>query len=121
MPASYLGACYPTEDQARAAHCAQGYPIDTSAGGVPVVISCEAPTLDGLQLLRQTEAGSTVMQLQTTYSPCDLTDLGNRVITSDLALQAWGYGFSGVLICYLVAFACGQVLDAIYNRYDPDS
>lgn len=116
MGYSYAGTCFVTVDDARAAHCEGGYPKDAvDASGNVVSYACTGTTATGLSIL-YTPAGAasgTPLELATSYVACDELAIGSAVMTPDLAVAAWSWGFCGVLICYVTAFAAGRVLDAI--------
>lgn len=115
MGAAYGASCFATDAAARQAHCEQGFPRDAIEGGEAVSYACAGITTTTLQLARSSTAASApvAVELTTSYAICDETNVTTAVISPSMAAAAWGYGFSGVLICYLFAYAAGRVLDAI--------
>lgn len=118
MGVAYGGLCYVDAAAARSAHCQLGYPRDFTSGTTTYTLSCTGTTATALSLAR-TQQGSTVvtpLTVPSSYAACDETQLSMAILTPELAGLSFTFGLTGVLICYVMAFAAGQVLNAIRGR-----
>ena len=115
MGVAYGGLCYADAAAARVAHCQLGHPRDFVNGTTTYTLSCSGTTATGLTLGRTQQNSATVTSLTmpTSYAACDETQLSMAILTPELAGLSFTFGLSGVLICYLMAYAAGQVLQAI--------
>lgn len=111
---SYLGSCFQTADAARQEQCQSSYPQSGSTGTESYVVSCTGITATGLELLRTDSAGASApVALATSYPSCYVGVIGRDPFTPAQASEAFAWGFTGVLMCYLVAWGCGRILEVI--------
>jgi hypothetical protein len=106
------GLCYPTADEARLAHCGNGYPVQAVVGGEAVSFSCGGIYEEGLLVVRSSSAASApeaAASLPTSYVACNPYSVNAAVITPETAAAAWAFGFTIVGICYLVSWAAQQI------------
>lgn len=111
MGYAFRGSCFAVVEDARQAQCVDAYPLSSSDGSV---LSCQTANTVGLTLVRSDGAGlGTPYSVTTAYAECSTTAVGSAVITPELAHQAWLFGFTGILICYLFASASGAIVNFI--------
>lgn len=111
MGASYQGTCFQTAELAAAAHCAGAYPISGSTGEGGYVVACTGTGPGVLELEFVGPTGAPVPQTLTTgYAECDPTWIGSSIPTPAEAAEAWTWGFTAVLTCWLAGWAVGAVV-----------
>jgi hypothetical protein len=111
---AFQGSCYQSAEAAAGAQCTSAYPQTGSDALGPFSLACTGSTATTLSLVRsRTDASTEAMSLPVSYATCLATDIGTAVITPELALQAFSWGFLGILTCYMVAWGCAQILGVI--------
>lgn len=111
------GMCWGSAETARAVQCQDDYPQSGSTGSSSYVVSCIGTTSTGLTLERSEPAASAVTyEVATSYPACSMGVIGRSPFDGAQAIEAFAWGFTGVLFCYLVAWGVGRVLGAIWSR-----
>lgn len=111
---SYQGSCFQTEAAARSEQCQTAYPQSGSTGTGSYVVSCTGPNDTGLSLVRtESAASASAFTIETSYPSCYVGVIGRDPFTAAQASEAFGWGFTGVMLCYLVAWGCGRILEVI--------
>lgn len=108
---AFRGTCYQLEQGAREEHCRSEYPQSFSDASGSYVVSCTGVQENGLALSRTTGSGSaSSVVVQTTYPTCTPGVIGASPFDGAQATQAFGFGFTLVMLVYLVAWGCGRIL-----------
>jgi hypothetical protein len=108
----YGGLCYPTADEARLAHCGNGWPVQAVVDGDAVTFSCSGTYDEGLLVVRSSSAASApepAASMPTSYVACNPYSVNAAVITPEAAAAAFAFGFCLVGICYLISWVAQQV------------
>jgi hypothetical protein len=109
--AAYQGTCYPTAEQAAQVAC-MAFPVTGSDGGGPFVRSCLAYSDSQLTLGTTRGDGSRLDQsLALSFADCNTDSIQSAMPSRAGAVEAFSYGFTLVITCYLIAWGCGRILD----------
>lgn len=111
MGYAYQGTCFSTAELAASAHCTGAYPISGTTAEGGYVVACTGTGPGFLELEFASASGASVSQtLTVSYAECDPSWIGSSIPTPAEAAQAFTWGFSAVLICWLAGWSVGALV-----------